>query len=100
MTDGTHAMRGCEPCQGRKAAAISIVSCVPWEFSAPSILRLRMDSADESRRFFLHFFYLTAEGRRIQRELHMSHIKKLHTYISYVRYESAKNVEKPNTFRI
>lgn len=53
MTDGTHAMRGCEPCQGRKAAAISIVSCVPWEFSAPSILRLRMDSADESRRFFV-----------------------------------------------
>ena len=58
MTDGTHAMRGCEPCQGRKAAAISIVSCVPWEFSAPSILRLRMDSTDESRRFFLHFFIL------------------------------------------
>ena len=46
------------------------------------------------------FFYLTAEGRRIQRELHMSHIKKLHTYISYVRYESAKNVEKPNAFKI
>ena len=33
-------MRGCEPCQGRKAAAISIVSCVPWDISAPSILRL------------------------------------------------------------
>ena len=45
MTDGTHAMRGCEPCQGRKAAAISIVSCVPWEFSAPSILRLSVFSA-------------------------------------------------------
>lgn len=84
MTDGTHAMRGCEPCQGRKAAAISIVSCVPWEFSAPSILRLRMDSADESRRFFFYIFYLTAEGRRIQRELHMSYIEKLHTHHMYV----------------
>lgn len=36
----------------------------------------------------------------IQRELHMSHIEKLHTYISYVRYENAKNVEKPNAFNV
>ena len=33
---------------------------------------------------FFTFFDLTAEGRRIQRELHMSHIKKLHTYHMYV----------------
>ena len=29
MTDGTHAMRGCEPCQGRKAAALSKFAHVP-----------------------------------------------------------------------
>ena len=52
MTDGTHAMRGCEPCQGRKAAAISIVSCVPWEFSAPSILRFAYSASMKNRRFF------------------------------------------------
>ena len=51
MTDGTHAMRGCEPCQGRKAAAISIVSCVPWEFSAPSILRFAYSASMKNRRF-------------------------------------------------
>lgn len=33
---------------------------------------------------FLVFFYLTAEGRRIQRELHMSYIEKLHTHHMYV----------------
>ena len=32
-----------------------------------------------SGRFFT-FFYLTAEGRRIQRELHVSYIEKLHTH--------------------
>ena len=53
MTDGTHAMRGCEPCQGRKAAAISIVSCVPWEFSAPSILRLRHTASVKTGAFFV-----------------------------------------------
>ena len=48
-------MRGCEPCQGRKAAAISIVSCVPWEFSAPSILRLRHTASVKTGAFFLLF---------------------------------------------
>ena len=62
MTDGTHAMRGCEPCQGRKAAAISIVSCVPWEFSAPSILRLRHTASVKTGAFF--FFGEIKKGRQ------------------------------------
>ena len=51
MTDGAHAMRGCEPCQGRKAAAISIVSCVPWEFLPRAFYDLRHTAPGLSRRF-------------------------------------------------
>ena len=44
---------------------------------------------------FFTFFYLTAEGRRIQRELHFSHIKKLHTYHMYVT--KARKMSKNRT---
>lgn len=45
-------MRGCEPCQGRKAAAISIVSCVPWEF----LPRAFYDLEKAKRRVFARRF--------------------------------------------
>ena len=44
---------------------------------------------------FFTFFYLTAEGRRIQRELHLSHIEKLHTYHMYVT--KARKMSKSRT---
>ena len=44
-------MRGCEPCQGRKAAAISIVSCVPWDFLPRAFYTVSDQGAGEIRRF-------------------------------------------------
>ena len=41
------------------------------------------------------FFYLTAEGRRIQRELHLSHIEKLHAHHMYVT--KARKMSKNRT---
>ena len=44
---------------------------------------------------FFTFFYLTAEGRRIQRELHFSHIEKLHTHHMHVT--KARKMSKSRT---
>jgi len=51
-------MRGCEPCQGRKAAAISIVSCVPWDCLPRAFYALERIEASEESGAFLFFKFV------------------------------------------